>query len=622
MRKGLTTLMTVAIALVSVQAMAYAPMIDTIPSPIVGNRSGAPTQAQAYVYPDAFDLHTLATDDNNTSDQLIWSYELVAPQRYSINGIAPLAVSDSRITAAAGVKRIDNQVLTLPNPDAKTNTITIRDIILYPLGGSPSTSQSGPAWESQAITFWCSDGNLASSQTVMFYTDNTYTAGAASGINRLSNATGFVKQVEDKLLNGQNWHMYDPFFDHITSGTWTDGKGYCLNVTLTGQNWGSAATKIGFVKLVDNAVYRIRLQMNSNQMTPGKTPFWDFILENWNGNGEESANLYGVDTYFIDNEGGANAVIQKALGTEYTMVWAPAAFRTNQWRSTVDGIFAANKPVSEGGNGINYTKVRDAQLRFRVLDLDARADLQNNQKFGSVCMQNVIVETCPVSKKTYEATGGTAMPSAAQLLYGIGDGTNEPNLKAAHNKPAAEDPVLGNMMASALLGSSISFSGGDCTLQPSANGQSTEIVTITPAKNLDYTIGDWPTIADDWPIPWESNKIYELEVTMSAPDAGQAAHPWDVLWLNMEPPTNEVMQESYITANHGLATPKAGTPQAYYLYFHSMNRTASSVQAYRFLRWRIRWGNTTNCDWPNPSDTVNTGGVRIHSVKVNKVRFE
>lgn len=641
MRKGLTTLMTVALVMVSAQAaLAYAPVISQIPSPIVGNKQSA-SQPQAYLYPDAFDLNTLVQDDNTPVDQLKWSYEIVTtpgnPQRYAINGDDMLVGADNPINPpAAKVINVqwngknDADAANDANPDAKQNTITIRDIRLHPYGGTPSTSQSGPAWESQAVTFWCSDGNLATSSVVMFYTDNTYHLGAAVGINRLSNVNVWTKMREDKLLNTANWSMYDPFFDHTTSGTWGDGKGLCLNVTQTGQNWGSVATPMGFVTLVDNAVYRIRLQMNCNQVSSGKTPMWDFILENWNGDATKGINLYGVDNYFLDNEGGANAIIQQPLGTEVTMIWAPAAFQTRQWRNTTNGIFAANA-APPAGSGINYTLVRDAALRFRVLDLDARADLQNDRKFGSICMQNVIVETCPIGKRIYEVTGTATAPAAAQNLYGVGAGAGtgtDVNLKGVHN--TVGDNVPGNMMASALLGSSMSYTGGILTLTPSANGASTEIVTITPAKDTAWDTSNMATIADDFPIPWESNKIYELEVKMSAPSRTHEAHPWDVLWLNMEPPTNEIITESYITATKGIATPKfnedpaASTrvPQSYYLYYYSGNKTKSAVTQYGFLRWRIRWGNSTNLDWPNPADTTNTGAVTIHSVKVNKVKFQ
>lgn len=635
MRKGLTTLMTVAFALVCSQALAMAPVIGQIPSPIVGNKSGG-TQAQAYTYPDAFDLHTLATDDNTASDQLKWSYEIIGTPKFGINGDAPINSVSENVVLPPAAKQINVTWNGIGNADAGNdpgynasstppnlaNTVTIRNIQLYPYGGSPSTDQSAAAqsWANnmQPVTFWCSDGSLATSSSVMFYTDNTYTAGAASGWNRLSNVSPWTLRKQDQLANTSNWREYDPFTgpdNHTTSNTWTDGRGLCLTVTQTGQNWGSMATPIGFVTLTDNQVYRIRLKMNCTQLTSGKTPFWDFILENWDGDGAHGQNFYGVDNYFIDNEGGANAVINKASGTEVTMLWAPAAFQTNQWRNTTNGIFAANPAP-----GYDYSLVKDAALRFRVLDLDIRSDLQNNQKFGSICMQNVIVETCPISRRVYESTGTSTPPANNANLYGVGTGIV--SLKRVHNNP--NDSVPGNLYTEALLGSTMSFSGGILSMTPSAAGSSAEIVQVTPATNVDYVIGNWPTIADDWPIPWESDKIYELKVDLSAPSTTMEAHPWDVLWMNMESPTNELIEESYITANKGLATPKynGGSPQPYYLYFYSGKETKATTAAYHFLRWRIRFGNTTNANWPNPSNTTNTGTVRIHKIVVNKVRFE
>jgi hypothetical protein len=633
MRKGLTTLMTVAIALLSVQAMAMAPVIGQIPSPIVGNKVMATQgQTQAYTYTDAFDLTTLAYDDNTASDQLKWTYEIIGTPKYSINGDAPINSVSGNVVNPPAAQQIQSQWNGIgnadagddPNTDTFAKTVTIRNIQLYPYGGSVSTDQSAAAqnWANnmQAVTFWCSDGSLATSSTVMFYTDNTYTNNAASGWNRLSNSSAWTVRKQDQLPNTSNWTEFDPFTgpdNHTTSNTWSDGRGLCLTVPAGGQNWGSMATPIGFVTLTDNMVYRIRLQMNCTQLTVGKTPFWDFILENWNGDGTKGQNFYGVDNMFIDNEGGANAIVSKQLGTEVTMIYAPAAFQTPQWRSTSTGIFAANA-AAPAGNGINYSLVKDAALRFRVLDLDARSDLGNSSKSGSICMQNVIVETCPISRRVYEATGTSTPPTTN--LYGVGQGIN--NLKRVHNN--ANDPVPGNLLSSAILGSTMSYAGGILSITPSTAGRDAEIVTVTPATNVDYVLGNWATIADDWPIAWESNKIYEMKVDMSAPDTTNEAHPWDVLWMNMESPTNEVIEESYITANHNVATPKYnnGTPQTYYLYYNSGKETNSSVSAYHFLRWRIRWANSLNCDWPNASNLNNTGTVRIHNIKVNKVRFE
>lgn len=623
MRKGVITL-TVAIALVSTSAMAMAPIIDPLPNPIVGNKSGTASQATAYVYPDAFDIRALSRDDFTTSDALKWSYELVGTQKYAINGVGPLAGTETNV-APPNNKNFNMTLNSMtnandPNPDNLIQTITIRNIALYPYGGTPSTDKTAAAqnWSNnmQAITFWCSDGSLATSQTVMFYTDNTYDgAGAAIGYNRLSNYSAWTFMKGSNFATAAEcWSQYDPFIDHTTSKTWSDGKGICFEVATTGSNFGSMASKMGFVTLVDNMVYRIRAKMNCSQATPGKTPFWDFILENWNGDAAQSMNLYGMDNFYLDNEGGANAVVSKALGTEVQMIWAPAAFQTNQWRNTTDGIYAVN-PLPPAGNGKDYHLRKNAQLRFRVLDVDSNVALLNNQKSGSICLQSVILETCPVSRKVY-TSGPNANPATAPIYEVI-----QP--KAAHNKPVTEDPVKGNMQCSSLVGATIAYSTGTAGLQitPSTTGRSIDIVTVVPATDLNYTPGTWSTIADDWPIAWQSNKIYELAVTLSAPDATAAAHPWDVLWLNLEPPTNEVISESYVTATTGLAMPKQGTPQSYYMYYHSGNETKSGVAAYHSLRWRVRFGNSTANNWPDPADTLNTGMVRLHSVRVNTVDF-
>jgi hypothetical protein len=609
MKKGLTTLLTVAIALVSVQAFGRAPVIQDIPSPIIGNQSGA-TQATRYVYADAFDLNKWVSDDATPDAQLKWSYEVVGPQRYSINGNGPLAASDNPIAPPAAKTIVGPGALLNSQhanaaeglgADLTTSTITIRDILLYPYATNvPSTSQlpADIGMFSQVVTFWCSDGELATPEDVLFYTDNQYTNNQPTGWNRLSG--GYVPQVGTEVVRDAKpdiWKRDLSLWIGVTTSTYK-GKGLCLNVPMTGLNWGAYGSIQPYFTMTPNTIYRIRLTMNCTQATPGKTPFWDFLLENFSLTGT-GMNLYGMDAMIMDNHGSANSVISSELGSEVTLYWAPAAYQTTQWNT---GVFTAARASR-----------RDPCLRFRVMDVDT-PNVPNNQRAGGICLQSVVIEAIPantlsVIENVYTATSLKSVPDT---------GTD----------------LTSNIWASSLLSSILNFNNpaGALTVTPSAPGTAVDIVTVVPAKDKTIEPAASNAILDDYPIEWESDTIYRFEAELSAPDATNENVPWDVLWMTMESATNELITDSYVTATGdgtatSMAMPKAVTsagqtgPQKYAMFFYSGKATNSPVTQFKNLRWRLRFGNApAPINWPN-GQTANIGTVRLHSVKVDKVDF-
>ena len=81
MSKGLkVSLVTVAIALMGMTAMATAPVIGNIPSPIVGG-GDTTTPANEFVYPDAINLNAHRSDHGG-DENIGWSYEVTGTQIY------------------------------------------------------------------------------------------------------------------------------------------------------------------------------------------------------------------------------------------------------------------------------------------------------------------------------------------------------------------------------------------------------------------------------------------------------------------------------------------------------------------------------------------------------------
>lgn len=606
MRKGLTTLLTVAIAIFGSQAMAMAPIIGDIPSPIVGGSTGV-SQTTKFVYPDAFDLNLLVSDDQTTPTSLLkWTYEQVG-STYLINGIKsivssatdPITIGDSAtinraaargygFTASSGTQETPT-VATTP-----MNRVTIRNDRLAPLNrsGYVTPSPSVGFQDIVPITFWCSDGNAATSSTVLFYTDNY-----ANGFNRLSQTTKSWTFENKEVFFNKCWAVSEGFYGACTTHTWpASGTGVCFEVAKTGNNWGSVASPLGFLTLSPNTLYRVRAKMNCSQVAPGHTPFWDMVVENnYDAVLKKGLNLYSMDQIFLDNVGGANSVVSSTNGTDLTMYFAPSAVSTPQLNDAKAGLFSTT-----------YSANKDARVRFRVLDVDSNTALLNDQKYGAICLQQIQIDSIPISKIT------------TTPIYTI---------SSFKRNTDTTNTSLNNTEVSGYVGPSIVFNSGTLTITPNGSGTSSELITITPANDTDKAGGVAPVftapytnMSDEWPIPWVANRVYELDVTLVAPTSNDQSHPWDAMWMGFDCPTNEVNCETVITSVKAIASPRTSA-SVYKMWYCAQNETAMSNAAFHVLRWRIRFGNNTSLNFPSASDTTNVGAVRLTNLKVSTVTF-
>lgn len=600
------------LALAPARTLAHAPFMNDLHDVVIG-RSVSATQAQAYVYTDAFDLHLAASDLYTMATALKWSYEIVGQPKYAINGLDPVNSSLEDPVLTPDAKNINKTInpretgeLASNYGDGRPNTITIRNIRLAPFGKPVVNDPTPGLIDQQAVTFWCSNGVKATSSTRFFYTDNN-----AWGYNRIPSLNPCVGKVD---FLTKPWPVLDGPYGAITTETMADGRGICFRTDKRGDNMASVQNAYGFFTLTPNRVYRIRAMMNSSQATPGVTPFWDFILENWSDRTRKGLNAYGMDAYFLDNEGGANSVVSTQNGTEFVMYWAPAPFRTQQWND-LGSIYS--KPA--GIYSPLYSASKDPYLRFRVMDIESNPALRSDQRFGSLCLEKVVVESIPFSQVKHVGAPYVSIGNCAGSTGVI------PFKQAVNTAPG------GNVFIKGLVGTAVAYAadGTYVTLTPNAAAaQSMELVSVQPARDLkgiDLNGGvvlaaPYNDILDDYPIPWLSNQTLMLEADLSAPNANSEAHPWDIMVMSMESATNEVACESYVTANSKIGTPRYGAgPQTYTMFFNTMNETRSAVPNFHNLRWRLRFANSSKLNWPSPSDSTNSGGVRIHRIAVTPV---
>lgn len=393
-----------------------------------------------------------------------------------------------------------------------------------------------------------------------------------------ANASAWTATTSDSL-SWSRWKLGSFRAGACTTATWTGGKGICFNVGASGDNYGEAVSPSPYFTLAPKTVYRIRARMNSSQMTGGHTPLWDLSLINDEKSGHV---LYAMDSFYLDNEGSANAVLSSLDGSWVTIYWTPCAVQTWQWNN----YFASP----------SRTASLDARLKFRVLDLDSSGLFARNQ-FGLICLQELLIDSIPIGKL---AASGPALVNITRLASSSG----------GH----------GNVQVTTAMGNAkVVYQNGAVTITPGGagtalDGTKNDMVQIVPTSST--TSG--PFSPDRWPIAWKTGKIYKLEADLSAPDTAGAAHPWDTLWMSMESPTNEVLTESTMTADMGVGSPKTGTPQTYTFFYCGMNETLSRVPGLHYLRWRLRFGNSAALNFP-AGEKTNTGGVRVHGIRVYSV---
>jgi hypothetical protein len=578
MRKGLTvTLMTVAIAMMGFNAMSMAPVVSDMPDMVVGDEASA-TDPNLFVYPDVINLDNFVSDDTTADGSILWSYtKATLPGRYTVNGVPPIDLASENANAP-GAKRIDNQVLNSEvNPDANTRTITVRDSTLSPLPSGPNTDPGALGIvASEVITFIASDGTTYSldqggANTVIVYTDN-------DGNDRLSPFTTGAPSTPvvhtDFTTGAQGWISAVDFGTVTASQNGTTGM--CLNVPAAGVNlgtWRSSDAPFNYIPLIDNAVYRILLTVSTTSSL-GATPLWTIVYEN-------QATASGGEYLFLDNEGGANA--PAPLGRSTFSVWiTPPPVMTTQWKNTTTGPFAA----ANAG-------VRDYRLIFKILDVE-NVGYGGETDAGSVCVKDIDVVRYDINDVTTVATP-LDVTSVTDALSG------------------------GNSQLDFLLGSTITFSGGVATIASSGNTwQTVEVAVFRPGdKTVSGNPGSAADSADNWPVTWEDNTLYQVSFGLSATDANSETNPPDILVPGMDTPTNECISTNYITTRFALSgMPKQGSPQTYtsFHFGHSLSATAAPFG--KLLRPRLQ----IICR-PDFTDSNDTGSLNVTNYSVKKAAF-
>lgn len=597
MRQKVTmTLMALMITGLGLSAHALAPVIGDVPDVIVGDEASA-TFPNLFVYPDALDLESWATDDTVTPDQILWSYDFggTATGRYSFNGVDAIDITggeDPTVPASFG-KRIDNFVAGGElDPDGNTKTVTIRDTTLSPIGG-PNTDPGGAGLVNPAgelVTLYASDGTKFNSKEIFVYTDNDGND-RLSGISREN-----VASVDFKAVTAAQLGWTSSAFNNATVDDGTSG--FCLTMGLTGQNLADFNSPYPFagIDLTANKVYEFRMNLTAEAgIGANETPLLSFTINNGDGI-SNGANAYGMGGFLLDNEGGANSV---GLGTlpndEFVLYFTPLPVADAEWNSTT-----GNGPFAAANDAVN-----DFNIGFRSLDADGTA-LNAEIDFGKVCLSAIEVDAIDL-----------AAFAVGEQVFSVTEFTN-----------ATQG---GNTTVNALFGTQLvttfDENTGTLTIEPRdpndgfLSDWDLQIVNMIPGTGQVDT-GTGAGLPESYPVVWEDDQIYRLSAKFSAPDATAETNPPDVMQLVIDQPTNELNTFSIIaaTAFDLAAFPDQNDQTQYQMFWYSHNSSLTTIP--NGARFRPRFDIITVPIIQSGGSASNFGGTTIHEWKVEKVTLQ
>jgi hypothetical protein len=573
------------------RAAAMAPVVSDIGDMIVGDAEHiTTTDPNIFVWPDAINLDNSVTDDTTPDAGILWSYSDDGSTRYTINGVAPLGADDPASPPAN--KQITQILQGEQNPDGNARSITIRDETLSPIatgGGLGPYPDPGPAGivnpEGEVVVLIASDGVTYTTKAIIIYSDN-------NGLDRFAGGPVGEPVVNVDFRTGLNgWTSNRDFgtMTHSQSAT----NGLCMEVPALGANFGTWFSVFGFIPLVENAVYRIRMEFITNS-TLNLTPLFNLVYENGSQAGGP-VNAYGGSALFLDNVGGANAPQNRSTHIVYV---TPLAVTTTQWNNTTTGPFAAANAAT-----------KDMRAIFRLLDVEG-AGYGGELDVGQVCLRTIDIVRFAFNSAIIEDAN----------LYNITSFTDA----GTSGGPAAGPS---GYQVDFIVGTTVSFSGGMITLTPAqASGWTVEVAIVRPGDKTATLAGNGAgsDIADNFPLTWEADQLYLVTAGISAVNAAAEANPPDILQITVDQPTNEIIHGSYQTTKYDLSgSPKSGAAQDFNGFWYSHNVTANSGGTPNFATFRPRVEVLCREDIVPPGGAAaNTGGVIIHSIRVQKVRYE
>lgn len=593
MTKGLkSTLLTVAVALLGLNAMAMAPTIGNIPDVIIGDAEDS-TASNNFVYPDAINLDNYVTDDNTPTTGILWSYTNPGGH-YRINNVNAIVTPDSNADTPGSAELTTND--DGDSSDSNKRTITIRNSALSPLNGSGQSTapyaDPGATSDSQVITLYASDSttHALAGKSFMAYIVN-------DGNDALSGGAASVPVLDADFGAGTNGWVPVTVIEGGT--TRQDASlGLCANSPAGGVNyfgWESEAfpsnAQYTSFSYVNNSVYRVRLQVTTTAAAT-HVPVWGLVFEN-------GVNYYGGTALFFDNIG--------ATGTTAGANTPPSAGGRSQFETWLVAPSASSAAFQAGINA--NAALKNFRMRLLIVDVGTAGGddpYGAGTDVGEICWKRIQVDRYDLGDATVESQDYYSANLTQSTAGTAGQASTNPVGALRYDDYSG----AGN--------TNITFSSGDMTIAP-ANAtawmNNAAYIRIETGDNLSNpTSGNenW----DNYPVSWVADKLYRVTYTVKAADATGESFPPDFMYVGMDVPSNEITFSGYVTNKFGAAAmPKAAAETEYVTFLYSNSVSFGSAN---FQRMRPYFALGSAAAF---SEIDNRGGITITSLKVEKVKF-
>lgn len=618
-KKGLfVALMTVTFAFFRVSVNAEAPTILDPGDVIIGDlEQGAGNNV--FVFPDAINLDDAVSDDTEPDALIKWSWteDGTANSIYRLNGVPPLAGDPTNPGAANRIDGNDDDLISSGTQDTAPRTVTFRNNNLSDLaadngngpGQGPYVDQdpltSGVITsETRMITLFASDCSTYSSVSITVYTADDTSDSVSGGLSG-----GILTPVLDHDFDNDPT-LINGWFGGVLGGTATTGTatGLCMwvaaaNSNTAGVGWISPPNFAPFpaapyIVLVDQAVYRIRLSMYTDQTAVGAIPFWTFGYNNNQGGlgVPHPGNTYGGDLWVLDVAGGANGInsVRTPLNGRdtYDFWFTPNAVLTPQWRGTLTGALSGDN--AESPFDPEYIPVKDMNLLARILDnANGANSIHNEVDTGTVCVKQLRVDMALIPSMAGLTTPAPLFPSgtaaapvggtpAPPIASGVGNffAINPDSFFGGGNGSAAID----NSTNTALFNMGPNLNAGGVN---GARGGRKSLIFYDVTQNAD-PVDNFTQVHALYPIFWQDNQLLQLTAGIRSGFGGgngaaEGTDPVDTVFINFDTPTSELggfnfTQKSVATNMHRAASPRlrantGGVSQTYTSFFFTQNAT-------------------------------------------------
>jgi hypothetical protein len=546
--------------------------------------------ANTFVYPDAFDLSAIVSDNTADDSEIKWSFT-GGGGKILINGVGPLDPGLSGIgqddpTAPRAANRIDLNDDDPESVDALPLTVSFRNADLSPIGGpntDPVTPGILPA-ETRAITLFASDCTTFSALNIIVYTANN-TSDSLSG-------TGFIPVAGNDFTNegdvGGSW------IGGVAAGigsTSVNANGLCMTVPFLGDNIVLWVSPERYVDLIDTTLYRVRVTAATNQSAPDAIPLWDINYDNFNSSG--LGNNYGGTAWFLDVHGGAQGIGRPQGRASFDAFVTPNAVLLPQWRGTVDTANSAFTPAADPTN--------DLRLILRTLDVGS-APVLSNADTGTICIGSVRVDAVSLDSLVVDT-----------LLY--------------------DTPISSSTHFPETLGQ-IGM-GGSATINDATNSAHYILIDSFDRKTLGPNDLAQPNLQVRlYPVIWEGDALYRGRLTVRSDvdldglGAGQGFsegnNDVDAITLLFDTTNSELGQFNWTTRGTALsmgraASPRlpatvASQPQIYTGFFYGQNATSSVVPFANRLRMMGDFANSLELYGFSGTDPFAVTGLAVEKL--------